>query len=108
MRKIEQTGQFKRDLKREARGNYRTILSKEFVEIIERIARDAPLASKYRDHALTGNWRDFRDCHVKPDLVLIYRKPKPRFCNWCASGLTANSDYSHSSQGGGAPLRRSA
>jgi mRNA interferase YafQ len=77
MRTIEQTGQFKRDLKREARGKYRTILSKEFVEIIGQIARDATLASKYRDHALAGDWRDFRDCHIKPDLVLIYRRPDP-------------------------------
>ena len=28
-------------------------------------------------HALTGNWSDHRDCHVKPDLLLIYRKPDP-------------------------------
>ena len=27
------------------------------------------------DHALTGDWKDYRDCHVKPDLVLIYQKP---------------------------------
>jgi mRNA interferase YafQ len=33
------------------------------------------LADKYRDHALSGDWKDHRDCHVKPDLVLIYRKP---------------------------------
>jgi len=30
---------------------------------------------RHRDHALTGDWRDHRDCHIKPDLVLIYRKP---------------------------------
>ena len=36
---------------------------------------DRPLAEKHRDHALTGDWKDHRDCHVKPDLVLIYRKP---------------------------------
>ena len=33
------------------------------------------MAEKDRDHALTGEWKDHRDCHVKPDLVLIYRKP---------------------------------
>ena len=31
------------------------------------------LEEKYKDHALTGNWKDHRDCHIKPDLVLIYR-----------------------------------
>ena len=30
---------------------------------------------KYSDHPLTGNWVEHRDCHIKPDLVLIYRKP---------------------------------
>ncbi len=29
----------------------------------------------YHDHALTGEWKDYRDCHVRPDLVLIYRNP---------------------------------
>lgn len=37
--------------------------------------RDEPLAAKHRDHALSNNWQDHRDCHIKPDLVLIYRKP---------------------------------
>jgi hypothetical protein len=31
--------------------------------------------SAYFDHALSGEWRDFRDCHIRPDLILIYRKP---------------------------------
>lgn len=34
-----------------------------------------PLEPRHRDHALTGDWKDHRDCHVKPDLVLIYQKP---------------------------------
>ncbi|MDE2789269.1 MAG: type II toxin-antitoxin system YafQ family toxin [Paracoccaceae bacterium] len=33
------------------------------------------LARRHRDHVLTGSWKDHRDCHVRPDLVLIYRKP---------------------------------
>ena len=32
-----------------------------------------PLAEKYKDHALTGNWKGWRDCHIKNDLVLIYK-----------------------------------
>jgi mRNA interferase YafQ len=36
---------------------------------------DQQLSNNRRDHALTGNWKDHRDCHVKPDLILIYRKP---------------------------------
>ena len=36
---------------------------------------DQPLPERFRDHALSGEWKDYRDCHVFPDLVLIYRKP---------------------------------
>ena len=36
---------------------------------------DELLAERYRDHPLSGDWAGFRDCHVKPDLVLIYEKP---------------------------------
>lgn len=41
------------------------------------LANDEPLPVAQRDHALTGEWKDFRDCHIKPDLVLIYAKPEP-------------------------------
>lgn len=75
MRTIEQTAQFKRDLKREAKGRHRAALKGEFITLLAALANDQPLADKYRDHSLTGDWQDHRDCHVKPDLVLIYRKP---------------------------------
>lgn len=74
MRTIEPTGQFKRDYKRESKGLHRQALASSFVAIVTTLANDQPLADKYRDHALTGSWSDHRDCHVKPDLVLIYRK----------------------------------
>ncbi len=74
MRTIEHTGQFKRDYKREAKGPHRQTLTSDFMVIITALSNDQPLAEKHRDHALTGNWKDHRDCHVKPDLVLIYRK----------------------------------
>jgi mRNA interferase YafQ len=45
------------------------------LDITRLLADDAPLPRKNFDHALTGNWCDHRDCHIKPDLVLIYRKP---------------------------------
>jgi mRNA interferase YafQ len=75
MRTIKQSGQFKRDLKREAKGPHRQTLQREFVNLIEALANDRPLAEKYRDHTPGGDWKDYRDCHIKPDLVLIYRKP---------------------------------
>ncbi len=39
------------------------------------LAENRALAPRHRDHALVGQWKDHRDCHVRPDLVLIYRKP---------------------------------
>jgi mRNA interferase YafQ len=75
MRSIEVTGQFKRDYKRELKGQHRTTIEIELQATIALLATDQTLDMRYRDHALTGDWKDHRDCHIKPDLVLIYRKP---------------------------------
>lgn len=75
MRKIDPTGQFRRDYKREAKGRHRATLDADLEPVLETLASDQPLEPRHRDHALTGEWKDHRDCHVKPDLVLIYRKP---------------------------------
>ena len=75
MRTIEWTGKFKRDYKREKKGQHRAALDADLLPILNRLAKDDPLEPHHRDHALTGEWRDHRDCHVRPDLVLIYRKP---------------------------------
>lgn len=75
MRKIELTGQFRRDYKRESKGQHRTDLDAVLGAVLEVLVNDGLLEARHRDHALTGEWKDHRDCHVKPDLVLIYRKP---------------------------------
>jgi mRNA interferase YafQ len=75
MREIEYTGQFKRDYKRESKGRHRQTLQSDFAAIVTALAHDQPLTERHYDHSLSGDWKDHRDCHVKPDLVLIYRKP---------------------------------
>ena len=75
MLRIERTSQFKRDYKRELRGQHKAALQTVFPEILELLVNNQPLAEKHRDHALSGDWKDHRDCHIKPDLILIYRKP---------------------------------
>ncbi len=61
--------------------------------VLPPLATDAALPAKYRDHALIGEWQGCRDCHLKPDLVLIYRKPDPstlqlvRLGSHCELGL---------------------
>lgn len=69
MRQTEITKNFKRDFRKYA------AFEMAFVEVIWKLANDEPLPVRYQDHALTGNWQGFRDCHIKPDLVLIYAKP---------------------------------
>jgi mRNA interferase YafQ len=75
MRTIERFGRFERDWKRESKGQHRQTLDDDFTAILILLASDQPLEPRHRDHALSGEWKDHRDCHVKPDLVLIYRKP---------------------------------
>jgi mRNA interferase YafQ len=75
MRTIEWTTQFKRDYKRECKGKHRATLDSDLFPIIHFLANDQPLDLRHHDHPLTGEWKDHRDCHIKPDLVLIYRKP---------------------------------
>ncbi|RDU62110.1 type II toxin-antitoxin system YafQ family toxin [Helicobacter didelphidarum] len=47
-------------------------------EIIYRLANNEILEPKYKDHALSGNLKGFRDCHINPDLILIYEKDNDR------------------------------
>jgi mRNA interferase YafQ len=74
MRTIDRPGAFKRDYKREAKGQYRATLDKDLVSVLKALATDQPLAPRHRDHDLTGDWIGYRECHIKPDLLLIYRK----------------------------------
>jgi mRNA interferase YafQ len=78
MRKVEYTNQFKRDYKREKSGKSRQFCEKlddALMAVVALLAGDAVLPPRNSDHALGGEWNDCRGCHVKPDLVLIYRKP---------------------------------
>ncbi len=75
MRTIERTGQFKRDFKREAKGRHRNTVPDDLITVLLLLINNQSLPEKYYDHALSGDKIDHRDCHIKPDLVLIYRKP---------------------------------
>jgi mRNA interferase YafQ len=75
MRTVRYTGRFRRDYRREKSGKHRRRIDAELLEAVALLANDEPLPRRYFDHALSGEWGDHRDCHVRPDLVLIYRKP---------------------------------
>lgn len=63
------TGQFKRDLKRIQKRGLELELLKNVIRLL---LEEKTLDEKYRDHALTGNYRGFRECHIQPDWLLIY------------------------------------
>src|SRR3546814_2489768 len=75
MRTIDRSTRFKRDYKRESKGRHRATLDADLLPVLAALATDTPLDPKYRDLDLSGAWAGYRDCHVKPDLVLIYAQP---------------------------------
>jgi len=76
MREIVWQSQFKRDYKRAQKGQHRGTLNDRLQEVLEYLRRDAALAEKFRDHRMAGGrWHDCRNCHLRPDLILLYRKP---------------------------------
>lgn len=74
MRKIVRENRFKRDYKRESRGAHRLTLTSELAAVVAALAGDIQLEPRYEDHPLGFDWNGYRDCHIKPDLILIYRK----------------------------------
>jgi len=75
MRTIERTARFRRDYKREVKIYGKNALEAVFIPAIKLVCTDSPLPTSYADHAMSGSWKDHRNCHIKPDLVLIYQKP---------------------------------
>jgi mRNA interferase YafQ len=66
---IRPTSRFRKDLKR-ASSQGRDLDTVKYV--LEILSVPRPLPQKYRDHKLKGQWRDFRECHIAPDWLLIY------------------------------------
>jgi mRNA interferase YafQ len=75
MRTVKYTSRFRRDYKREKAGRHNRYLDAELLKTVNMLSKDKQLARRYFDHALSGEWSDHRDCHIRPDLILIYRKP---------------------------------
>ena len=69
MKRVSQTTQFSRDVKKmRKRGKNLAKLQ----GVVKQLALGKPLLDKHRDHALVGHWQPSRDCHVEPDWILIY------------------------------------
>lgn len=70
MLKLDLSTQFKKDLKKISKqGKDRSKLD----TVIQILQKEKPLSQKYRDHALVGNWKNYRECHIAPDWLLIYK-----------------------------------
>jgi mRNA interferase YafQ len=67
---VEYTGQFKRDLKLSMRRNKKLALLRSVMSLIE---HEKPLNQKLKDHSLSGDWTGYRELHVEPDWLLIYK-----------------------------------
>ena len=66
---VRPTSQFKKDLKKAAKqGRDLALLRK----VLKKLAVPEPLPTKFKDHKLKGEWRDFRECHLGPDWLLVY------------------------------------
>lgn len=68
--KLAPSTKFKKDLKRVMKqGKNRRLID----EVIEILQRQEPLPQKNRDHPLIGDYKGYRECHIRPDWLLIYR-----------------------------------
>lgn len=76
MRTIERSSAFKRDYKRvKATPRHSKDVDTLVPAVVALLLGDRALPESNRDHALSGDWTGYRECHIKPDLLLIYRKP---------------------------------
>lgn len=64
------TNQFKKDLKKAQKRGLKISLIEE---VVDKIANGVQLESKYKDHWLNGNFEGYRECHITPDWLLVYR-----------------------------------
>lgn len=69
MLRIVRTNRFKKDIKIAIK---RKLDLNELDYVVSKLANQEDLEDKYKDHALSGNYKDFRECHIKPDWLLIY------------------------------------
>ena len=74
MREVRKTSKFKKDYRREEKSQYGKYLKQELYSILNLLCSDLPLPARYLDHPLKGIYAGSRDVHLRPDLVLIYRK----------------------------------
>ncbi len=71
---INYTKQFQKDYKKIKHGIYGKKINQMLEEVVTMLTHMKPFPKRFCDHELTGEWSEHRDCHLKPDLILIYRQ----------------------------------
>lgn len=71
MLEIEYSNQFKKDFKKARK--LPLLELKIIFDVISALEKEQVLDEKLKDHELSGNWASYRECHIKPDLLLIYQ-----------------------------------
>ena len=72
MRKLRVSVQFKRDLKKIKKSGMGGM--EELDSVLDMLLADVPLPAQFHDHPLKGQWKPARECHVRPDVLLVYEK----------------------------------
>lgn len=70
MLNIYRSTQFKKDLKKIRKQDKDLRLLQEIIELL---CQEKLLSEKNKDHLLVGNWKGYRECHINPDWLLIYK-----------------------------------
>lgn len=70
---LKTTIQFRKDYKTAKKRGYNMELLEN---VIQTLIEQKPLVEKHHDHPLTGKYIGFRECHIQPDWLLIYRVDK--------------------------------
>ena len=67
--RLFKTNSFKRSYKKQSLTDEQDLA---YIDVVYNLLCDLKLEDKYKDHQLKGNMKDFKECHIKPDLLLVY------------------------------------
>ena len=86
MREVIETNIYKKDFKKSIKQN--KDINKLFI-VLEKLIMDIKLEPKYKDHQLKGKLKEYRECHIEPDWLLVYMKKDNKIF---LAGLGSHSD----------------
>lgn len=73
MLKIQRSTRFKKDFQKMIKRGHS---AEKFTEVLKYLVNEKPLPPEYRDHKLQGNFDGYRECHIEPDWLLVYKIKK--------------------------------